>query len=108
MNAGTLDIDRVFRRDARLRLQLFIYNAVQSTGAPDLTMELQVSRAGKKVLGAPSHGVNTAGAKDMTRISYGAEIPLSSLAPGTYTLQATVTDRATRKSTAQTLDFIVR
>lgn len=107
VNAGTLDIDRTFRRTARLRLQLFIYNAAQSASAPDLTMELQVSRAGKNVLGAPAHAVNITGVKDNTRIPYGAEIPLSSLAPGTYTLQATVTDRATRKSAAQTLDFTV-
>ena len=108
VNAGTLDIDRTFRRAARLQLQLFIYNAAQSAGAPDLMMELQVSRAGKNVLGAPAHAVSTAGAKDMTRIPYGAEIPLSSLAPGVYTLQATATDRTARKSAAQTLDFIIK
>lgn len=106
--AMTLGIDRTFRRAARLQLQVFIYNATQRAGAPDVTMELQVSRAGKIVMSAPAHAVNIADAKDTARISYGAEIPLASLAPGIYTLQATATDRTARKSVTQASDFIVR
>ncbi len=106
----TLDIDRTFRRAARLQLQVFIYNAAPntSTRTPDVTMELQVTRAGKSVLNAPAHPVTLTDAKDISRIPYGAEIPLASLAPGLYTLQATATDRTSRKSVTQSSDFVVK
>jgi len=73
-----------------------------------VTMELQVSRAGKTVMSAPAHPVNITDVKDIARISYGAEIPLSSLTPGIYTLQATATDRTARKSVTQAFNFIVK
>jgi len=108
-----LDVARDFRRTSRLLLQLFIYNAARGSGgtgatSPDVTMELQVKRGDQVIINAPTHAVSLTGVTDMTRIPYAAAIPLRSLAPGIYTLQATATDRATHKSIVQKIDFTVQ
>ncbi len=109
-----LDVARDFRRTSRLLLQLFIYNAARGSGgagaaaSPDVTMELQVKRGDQVIINAPTHAVSLTGITDMTRIPYAAAIPLRSLAPGIYTLQATATDRTTHKSIMQKIDFTVQ
>ncbi len=105
---GSLNVERRFRRASRLLLQLFIYNAAAHTGAtPDVTMELQVKRGEQSVLDAPAHPVTISQTGDMARIPYTAAIPLRSLTPGLYTLQATAIDRRTRASARQQITFTV-
>lgn len=104
----TLNIARRFRRSSRMLLQLFIYNAAADAGAAaDVTLELQVKRDQKVVLGAPAHSVTLAAASDASRIPYAAAIPLRGLAPGAYSLLAIAVDRRTRSTVTQEISFTV-
>lgn len=104
----TLNIARRFRRSSRLLLQLFIYNAAADAGAAaDVTMELQVKRDQKVVLGAPAHSVAQVATTDASRIPYVAAIPMRGLAPGAYSLLAIAVDRRTRSTVTQEISFTV-
>lgn len=99
--------DRRFARSSRMRLQAQIFNAIRGAGAPDLTLELQLSRDGQVVIATPPTAVSTQGVTDFGRIPLIAEFPLDGFQPGRYMLKMTITDRAAKKSTAQQMDFAV-
>ncbi|MBV9957926.1 MAG: VWA domain-containing protein [Acidobacteria bacterium] len=84
-------VDHHFTRDAPLRYVVFIYNAKGAT-QPDVQMQAQVLRAGTQVLTTPWNKVPIAG-RDPSRLAYGGELSLRSLAAGTYVLQVTARDQ---------------
>lgn len=97
-----------FNRNSRLLLQLVIYNAAtDAASARDVTMQLQVKSGERIVNQAAAHAVSVADVKDFTRIPYSAAIPLRTLAPGVYTVQATVTNTRTRATVTQNLSITV-
>ncbi|MGI9105756.1 MAG: VWA domain-containing protein [Pyrinomonadaceae bacterium] len=103
-----LRVERRFARSSRIFLQLYIYNAARAAGgAPDVEMEIKVLNAGRVVLNAPPHKVAPAGASDLARIFYAAEVPLANMPPGVYLLQVTATDRLGRTNATRELDFTV-
>jgi hypothetical protein len=87
-------------------IQMYVYNAKPAgTGAPDVSVTLQVLRDGKQVIAAPPQSVASTG--DATRLPYGAEIPLSGFPPGRYTLKVTAEDRTAKTSTSQQVNFSI-
>lgn len=97
-----------FNRNSRLLLQLVIYNAAtDAASARDVTMQLQVKSGERVVNEAAAHAVSVANVKDFTRIPYSAAIPLRTLAPGVYTIQATVSNTRTRATVTRHLNIIV-
>jgi VWFA-related protein len=104
-----LRVERRFARTSHTFLQLYIYNATRTAtgGTPDVELEIKILRDNKVVMNAPPHKVSVAGASDLSRIFYAAEVPLAAMTPGVYLLQVTVTDRAARTTAARELDFSV-
>ena len=101
-----LDVERRFARTSSMLIQMFVYNAKPAgTGAPDVSVTLQVLRDGKQVIAAPPQPVASSG--DAARLPYGAEIPLSGFPPGRYTLKVTAEDRTAKTSTSQQVNFSI-
>lgn len=95
-------VDKRFSRSSRLSFWIFIYNAARAANSqPDVTAQVQVFRGAQAIVTTPQRKLQTEGMNDLARIPYGGEFPLSSLAPGRYTLQVTVTDRAANASATQ-------
>lgn len=104
--APALDVERRFARTSSMIIQMFVYNARPAgSGSPDVTVTLQVLQNGKQLIAAPPQPISTAGVTDLTRLQYGAEIPISSFPPGRYTLRVTADDRAAKTSASQQINF---
>lgn len=89
-------------------IQMFVYNAkAAASGSPDVTVTLKVMQNGSQVVAAPPQPVSAAGVTDMTRLQYGAEIPLSGFPPGRYVLSVTANDRAANTSASQQINFMI-
>ena len=103
-----LDVERRFARASSILIQMFVYNARPAgTGAPDVTVTLQLLRDGKKVVAAPPQPIGAAGVTDAARLPYAAEIPLASFDPGRYTLKVTADDRTAKTSTSQQINVSI-
>jgi VWFA-related protein len=118
-NAGTIaghapqfqpSVDRRFLRTSHLSFWIFIYNAARGGGgggAPDLSAQVQVLRAGQRIISTPQRKLNTDGMTDMARIPYGGDFALSSLQPGRYVLQVNITDRVAGMTASERISFEV-
>ena len=101
-------VDKRFARASRLSFWIFIYNASRAGAAPpDVTAQVHVFRGAEAVVTTQPRKLTTEGMSDLARIPYGGEFALSSLAPGRYTLQVTITDRVANTSVAQRSFFEV-
>lgn len=107
MQKVSINPDRRFARTSRMRLQAQIFNALHASGAPDLTLELQLSTGGRVVIATPPTPVSTQGIPDVSRVPLIAEFPLEGFQPGRYLLKITITDRAAKKTATQELEFSV-
>jgi hypothetical protein len=108
---NVLKADRRFARSSRLLLQFHIYNAARQTngsGAPDVEVEIKIIDSNNKALmSTPPSKVSLAGATDLSRIPYAADVALGRLPAGVYQLQVAVTDRVGRTTATRQLDFAV-
>lgn len=87
---------------------MFIYNArPAASGSPDVAVTLQVLQDGKQLIAAPPQPISTTGVTDLTRLPYGAEIPLSGFPPGRYALRLTVEDRAAKATASQQINIAI-
>ena len=87
-----------------MRFTLYIYNA----GAPpQLGMQLKILRGKQAVLTPPEFVVPPDKVTNPANIPYTGEFPLSSLPPGNYVLELTVTDRTKKATDIQQLSFSV-
>ncbi len=106
-----LNVGKRFSRASRMLLQLYIYNPARPSGGgaapPDVSLEIQILRNDRLVIGAPAHRVATAQTTDFARIPYAAEIPLRGMSAGLYTLQVSATDRIAKASATQRVDFVI-
>ena len=103
-----LDVERRFARTSSMLIQMFVYNARPAgNGSSDVTVTLQVLQNGKQLIAAPPQPISTAGVTDLTRLQYGAEIPLSSFAPGRYALRVTADDRSAKTSASQQVSITI-
>ncbi|MCA1626428.1 MAG: hypothetical protein LC742_00445, partial [Acidobacteria bacterium] len=112
-SASQLKVDHRFNRRSRLLMQLHLYNAArraatgQTSGMPDVMIEIKVLRGNTVVLNAPPHQASLANAADLSRILYTAEIPLAGLGVGTYTLQVTALDQIAKTRQTREINFAV-
>jgi VWFA-related protein len=98
-----------FKRESTLRFLLFAYNAAFSATEqkPDVAVQVQIIRDDQPVLTTALRKVTTDGVKDLARLPYAAEVPLSELLPGRYLLQVSVIDRVAKQSTSRQTHFDV-
>lgn len=102
-------VDKLFARSSKLNFWTFIYNATRSGGGqPDVAAQVQVFRGAETIVTTPQRKLKTEGMDDLARIPYSGEFPLGSFAPGRYTLQVTVTDKAANTSATQRAFFDVQ
>lgn len=99
VNAG-----RRFARSSRLRFTTYIYNAATP---PQLGAQIKILHGKQAVLAPPEFTISTDKASNLTNIPYAGEFPLSSLPPGNYILELTVTDRTRKASATQQLPITV-
>jgi hypothetical protein len=98
-----------FQRDSTLRFLIFAYNSALSPTdqKPDIAVQVQVVRDDQPVITTALRKINTDGVADLARLPYAAEIPLSELLPGRYSLHVTLIDRVSKQSTTRQTYFDV-
>jgi VWFA-related protein len=102
-----LSVDHRFPQASHLGYWLFVYNAKSDGGgAPNLTIQSEVMRAGKVLFTGPPRRIG-AGGPDAARIPFGEQLALRSLSPGKYDLRVTVKDELAGTSVTQQSDFEV-
>jgi VWFA-related protein len=103
-----LSISHRFQRDSNLRFVIFVYNATVAP-APDskadIALQLQMIRDDQPVVTTPLKKIPTDNVGDISRILYGAEIPLAGLPAGRYLMQVTIIDRISKQSASQQTRF---
>ena len=107
---ANLNIDRRLTKGSRLLFLTYIYNASRGaagTGTPDLAVRIEVTSDTKTLIRTDWLKVQTEGL-DLLRIPYSAEIPLTGMSPGKYTLRITTNDRVAKTTTAQSVRFMVQ
>jgi VWFA-related protein len=99
-----VNASRRFARSSRLRVTTFIYNAATPA---QLGVQIKILRGNQAVLTPPEIAVGPEKISNPANSPYTLEFPLSSLSPGDYTLELTVTDRTKITSASQQLSFTV-
>jgi VWFA-related protein len=103
----SVNAHRRFARNSRMRFTTYIYNAAHSSSAPQLGVQIKILKGTQAVITPAEAKVSTDKVTNPANISYTGEFPLSSLAPGSYVLQVTVTDHTTNTSASQELRFTI-
>jgi hypothetical protein len=99
-----VNASRRFARSSKMRFTAYIYNA----GAPpQLSAQVKVLHGEKAVITPPEIKISTEKLSNFTNIPYTGEFPLSSLPPGSYELQVTITDQTTKASASQQFKFTI-
>jgi VWFA-related protein len=104
--AFRLSVDGRFAKESRLRYRLDIYNAfTQETGKdrPRLVVDTKILQSDSVVMRSELP-LQTDG-QDPARVGFAAEIPLSSLKPGCYHLQAVIRDQVSGASVERSVAF---
>jgi VWFA-related protein len=99
-----VNASRRFARNSRMRFTTFIYNAGTP---PQLTAQIKVMHGDKAVIAPPEIKISTEKLSNFANIPYAGEFPLSSLPPGNYELQMTITDQTKKASASQQFKFTV-
>ena len=99
--------DRTFSRASKFRFQAFVYNADQSSGAPQLHLQLELRREGQVLVQTPPTPVATDGT-DYKRIPLTGEFPLEGFSAGRYELRLTLTDLKTKSVASEQAHFAVQ
>jgi hypothetical protein len=105
--AVPIEVDRRFARTSVLRFQTYVYNASRTAGAPDVWIDVRISRGNQPVLAVAPGKIPPDLTKDTWRLPYWSEIALSELRPGSYTLHVSATDRNSGASTSQRITFSI-
>lgn len=102
-----ISITNRFSPAGYLRFLVMIYNATRAPvdSKPDVALQVQIVRDDQPVTTTALRKVATEEIVDLTAIPYAAELPLSGLQVGRYTLQVTVVDRVAKKSAVQQTRF---
>jgi hypothetical protein len=99
-----VNASRRFARNSRMRFTTFIYNAGTP---PQLTAQIKVMHGDKAVIAPPEIKISTEKLSNFANIPYAGEFPLSSLPPGNYELQMTITDQTKKASASQQFKFTI-
>lgn len=98
-------VDHHFSRSSHLDFWVFVYNASQSSGAVNLTVQAQVWRDGQAIVTTPQRPLTMNGMTDMARIPYSGTLRLNNLTAGLYELRVIVTDLSAKTTAAQSAKF---
>jgi VWFA-related protein len=93
-----------FARSSRLRFTTYIYDAGTP---PKLGAQIKVLRGNQSVLTPPETSISTDKLTSFTSIPYAGQFPLSSLQPGNYVLELTITDHTRNATASQQLSFSI-
>jgi hypothetical protein len=109
-DAMTSPARRRFSSESDLFFGSVIYNAVldPSSGKPNLTMEAKLFRDAKNIYSSPEMIVDLTNQPDLARVFTNGRIQVnSSLGPGHYYLQVSITDKLAKKNSqvVQWVDF---
>jgi VWFA-related protein len=99
-------VDHRFPSDSQMTFLTIIYNAVAGS-APRLDSQIEILRAGQRVIASPVRPIPIEPNTDLSRIPYGGMAALKSLQPGRYVLRVTVFDRNANASTFNQVLFDV-
>ncbi len=99
-----VNASRRFARSSRMRFTTYIYNAGVP---PQLSAQIKVLHGDRAVITPPETKITTEKLTNFTNIPYTAEFPLSSLPPGSYVLDITITDQTTKASASQQFKFTI-
>lgn len=102
-----VDVDHHFHRTSVLRFQTYVYNASQSSIGADVWIEAQILRGTQQILAVAPNKVPPDVSKDPSRLPYWAEIPLDKLPAGRYTLKVVATDRESKRTAFEKINFSV-
>ena len=103
-------VARNFNHDSRMRFLTYVYNAAPTAAddpEPDLGVEVKVLRGEQPVLNPALREMEINRGTDARVYPYLAEIPLTGLKPGEYTLQVVITDLTTKASATQRATFVI-
>ena len=103
----SVNAHRRFSRNSRMRFTTYIYNAAHSSAAPQLGAQIKILKGTQAVITPAEAKVSTDKITNPANIPYTGEFPLSSLLPGSYVLQVTVTDHTANTSASQELRFTI-
>jgi VWFA-related protein len=96
-----------FRPSDTLYFQLFIYNAARdAAGAGDVLLQAQLWGGPRMVASSPAVPVALAAEADAPT-PHGSRFPLAGLAPGSYELRVTVSDRRAGQNQLRRVSFLV-
>lgn len=103
-------VARNFNHDSRMRFLTYVYNAAATAAddpEPDLGVEVKVLRGEQPILNPALREMEINRGTDARVYPYLAEIPLTGLKPGEYTLQVVITDLKTKASATQRATFVI-
>ena len=103
-------VARRFGPESSMRFLTYIYNAAPAAAddpEPNLNVEVKILRGGQPVLNPALREIEIERGADTKTYPYLAEIPLTGLKSGEYTLEITVTDLSKKSSATQRATFIV-
>ena len=99
-----VNASRRFARSSKMRFTTYIYNAATP---PQLSAQIKIFHGDRAVITPPETKITTEKLSTFVTIPYTGEFPLSSLPPGSYELQVTITDQTKKASASQQLKFTV-
>lgn len=102
-----VEADRRFARTSVMRFQTYVYNATRNAGGPDVWIDARVMRGNQAVLVISPSKIPPDVSMDFWRLPYWSEIALVQLAPGSYTLHVSATDRNGGATASQRITFSV-
>jgi VWFA-related protein len=106
--AVSIDVDQAFARTSVLRFQTYIYNAARAgESRPDVWIQAQVLRNGRRVITTSALKVPTETTEDMSRLPFWSEISLAELSAGRYTLRITATERLAKRNVQRQINFTI-
>jgi VWFA-related protein len=104
----SINPNRRFARNSRLRFNLQIYDAARGSDAqPDVAIQVQVFRDDQPVVTTALRKVTTTGQPDLSRLPYAAEVLLDKLPAGQYVLRVTAIDRIAKAGASQQVNFVI-
>jgi len=103
------------RRESRVRVLTYIYNAGHGRRPADISMTIQVMRtspagsgaaaAAKPIIATRPSRLKTDGISDLSRLPYFAEVNFEGMPIGAYILQVTATDRTTSATATEQISL---
>ncbi|MBV8858243.1 MAG: VWA domain-containing protein [Acidobacteria bacterium] len=101
-------VDRRFTRGAKVDFLGFVYNASQTGGQVDLSVNLRVLRNNRAVVASPARKLAPEAGADLARIPVTGAISLGQLPPGRYELEVAVGDNLAHTKAAERVMFEIK